>query len=294
MNSRLVPLVLGQVCSLLLAICTLASSLLNSRGFSAPAVQNSLAYLVLSLRLLRRKTRVEYRLVYGLLALLDFQANYLLVRAFSLTSMTSGQVLASCTVPFVVFLRFLFVRTRYSLAQIAAVLGGILGTGLVIYSDFSLGNQQPSSTDPLLGNCLALLAAAIYACCNCLEEKLLEEKAPEMLGMLGLCGIFVGTIQAVLSGEISQQFISSFDNWVVGGLVVLYVSSLVGFYHLLSFYIARYDAVVFNLSILSASVYATLFESIIKGKFTLGQDWLYGAGFALILAGCFTYHSKSS
>ena len=314
------PLFLGQICSILLATCTLASTKLGDQGFSAPALQNTLVYFFLSLHLIplvyrrfqRRKlipspsavsvstpepkTFLSHALyTYFLLALFDFEANYTIVRAFALTSMTSGQILAGCTVPFVVTLRRVFLKARYTRSQLVSVFFGISGLALIIYRDYSRSSSLGSRA--LLGDLLALTAALLYASCNCLEERLLQTPSQggmsEMLGMLGLFGMVIGLIQSAATLELGAVLEEGreWDINAVTGYLGLYIVGLVTFYHLLSIFMKHYDAAVFNLSILSSGVYAGLMERLWVREGDWGQDeWMYWAGVGVLVAACAWYH----
>ena len=290
---------LGQVCSLLLATCSLASSQLNKLEFAYPALQNTLVYLVLSLHLLRKRTSAEkttssHFWTYAVLAVFDFEANYAIVWAFSMTSMTSAQILAGCTLPFVVGLRAGFLGARYSAKQQLAVVVGVVGLGLIIYSDFRRSGLQ--QTRALKGDALALAAALLYASCNCLEEKVLRDSCSDsrrMLGMLGLFGSLLGLVQGAATLELSSfsdRVLEGFDFYNVSAYLALYVVALGSFYHVLALFLAKFDAAIFNLSILSAGVYAATFEGIVAVTFVLKNDWLYAGGFLALLLACAYYH----
>jgi len=273
--------------ALLLSLSSYTSSALFTAGFASPALQTIPVYFCLSLCLLRVRRLTHRWWAYLLLAICDVEANYCIVTAFGLTSMTTAQVLNSATVPFVVILgRVLFKRSP-SLPQALAVLVAVLGLACLITADA----QKSFGENNWLGNIFSLTAALLYATCNCLEEKVLTDSgsAFEMLGMLGLCGTVLSATQAfILESPLSVN---------LGSEVLMYWGSfvvcMVSFYGSLSFFLARWDASFFNLSILTASVYTAAIEGLVDwSKFKLGY-WLYALGFLLTLTGCVVYHSST-
>jgi len=99
-------LALGQAISLLVAITGVCSSLLAARGVSVPTSQSVINYYLLALcyggyRLLRARrdsgsgsggsgvAPATPWWAYAVLALVDVEANYLVVKAYAYTSMTS-------------------------------------------------------------------------------------------------------------------------------------------------------------------------------------------------------------
>jgi drug/metabolite transporter (DMT)-like permease len=167
------------------------------------------------------------------------------------------------------------------------VLVSVIGLACVIYADAA--GRDVDGESNWRGNCLSLGAAFLYASCNCLEEKVLSDSRSstfEMLGMLGVWGVVISLSQAFTFEQPLQVQITS-------GVVTYwsgYAACMVSFYFLLSYFMSKWDASLFNLSILTASVYAALID---WGSFKLGY-WLYGLGFALTLTGCILYHSSSS
>ena len=64
---------------------------------------------------------------------------------------------------------------------------------------------------------------------------------------------------------------------------------MVFFYLCLVAFLARYDAALLNLSILTAGMYVALGESICNGRLAI-PSFLYGIGFMLVMIGSAGYH----
>ena len=113
-------IVFGQVLSILIAATGAFTQALSLRGVNIPTSQSVLLYVLLSLFVVQRLA-VEGRFVprialwrYALVALIDVEANYLVVKAYTAgASITSVMLLDCFTIPCVMVLSRVFLRTRY-------------------------------------------------------------------------------------------------------------------------------------------------------------------------------------
>ena len=159
-----------QCCSLLVTATGVFSQLLAARGVNVPTTQSVANYLLLSTYLLRwslGRGRSEPSALrpwqWLLLAIVDVEANYLLVLAYQYTDITSVTLLDGFTVPCVMVLsRGLFGR-RFSRRQLFGVMLCLGGLAVLVATDASHGNTQQAK-QPLLGDALVLAGAALYAC----------------------------------------------------------------------------------------------------------------------------------
>ena len=113
---------------------------------------------------------------YALLAFIDTQANYWIVKAFRYTSLTSVTLLDCAAVPFSMALSVAILGSSYSRAHIA---GGALsfgGLALLVLTDTESGGGSGGSNPPL-GDFMVIVAAALYASSNVLQERALLEGA---------------------------------------------------------------------------------------------------------------------
>lgn len=134
---------LGQLISLALCGTAVTAGLLADRGYSAPTSQSILNYILMSLifgtgvamnkRLWPVLKRDGWK--YALMALFDIEGNYLAVRAYEHTSVTSVQVLDCLTIPFVMLLSRWLLRSHFSLYQVGAVCVCLVGVGALIGAD---------------------------------------------------------------------------------------------------------------------------------------------------------------
>lgn len=110
-------------------------------------------------------------LAYALLALLDVEGNFLLVLAYQYTSLTSVTLLDCFTIPAVMVLSMLVLRTRYSWGHVGGAVLCVAGIMLLVVTDPAAG--AAGYTAPLWGDMLVLLGACLYAVGNVAQEKLL-------------------------------------------------------------------------------------------------------------------------
>ena len=185
--SYVVPVLLGQILAVQMAFATFFSSALEERGFQFPAFQNMPVYMLLSLCLFlsnRPSIPIWYYLILGFL---DFEANFFIVSALGLlpsdlSRMTTIQILNSSTVPFVVLLSWVVLRKRFGWKAIGGMLVAVFGLAMVIGSEiYSHGTELVGK-----GVTFGLIAAFLYALCNCSEEWVLKRGAS--LGEAGNLG----------------------------------------------------------------------------------------------------------
>lgn len=112
-RSRLIGLFLGQVLSLLIVGTSICSSILSDRGVSIPTTQSALNYLLLCLYLFFRKGKLQRPWwAYLGIALVDVEANYLVVRAYRDTSITSVTLLDCFAIPCAMALSYMALGSR--------------------------------------------------------------------------------------------------------------------------------------------------------------------------------------
>ncbi|CDM63462.1 Solute carrier family 35 member F1 [Caenorhabditis elegans] len=201
-------LILGQILSLCLCGTGVSSQLLVNQNVNAPAAQAFSNYFLLcfvycislackndenGLVVVLRKRGWRYLI----LAIIDVEANYMIVKAYQYTNLTSVQLLDCATIPTVLFLSWLFLSVRYLASHILGVTICIIGIACVIWAD-ALGDKGAldGGSNKVLGDILCLAAAVMYAICNVAEEFLVKQHSrTEYLGMLGLFGCIVSGVQ---------------------------------------------------------------------------------------------------
>lgn len=79
---------------------------------------------------------------YAILALIDFEANYTIVKAYQYTSITSVQMLDSATLIFVFVFSLIFLGRKYSRIHYLFILVVLGGVALMIYVDVSKSSED--------------------------------------------------------------------------------------------------------------------------------------------------------
>jgi len=108
---------MGQMLSILITGTGICSSILADQGISIPTTQGALNYIFLSVYCCLRRRGGLTKLktpwwIYLMLAVVDVEANYLVVRAFRDTSITSVALLDCFAIPCTMILSFMVMKTR--------------------------------------------------------------------------------------------------------------------------------------------------------------------------------------
>lgn len=296
-------LLLGQFISILLCGTGVTSGLLADMGVHIPTAQSFVNYVLLCLTFtMVLACRTSDRNLksclktwwwkYLLLAIVDVEANYLIVKAYSFTTVTSVQLLDCFSIPAVMVLSYKFLQVRFKFVHIFGVVVCVLGLGGLVLTDVLTDNGVKSTaSNTALGDILVICAAVLYGIDNVAEEYVVKRfDRVEFLGMLGLFGSIINGIQFTVleRHEVVNLGLTSYK------IVLL----LIGFavcqflqYVLIAVIVEHTSATVFNLSILSADFYALLI-----GIFLFKYEFhvLYFVSFVLILSGIGIYTSKKT
>nr|XP_025749841.1 solute carrier family 35 member F2 isoform X3 [Callorhinus ursinus] len=136
---------------------------------------------------------------YVLLGLADVEANYLIVRAYQYTTLTSVQLLDCFGIPVLMALSWFILYARYRVIHFVAVAVCLLGVGTMVGADILAGREDNSGSDVLIGDILVLLGASLYAVSNVCEEYIVKKLSrQEFLGMVGLFGTIISGIQLLI------------------------------------------------------------------------------------------------
>lgn len=132
-----------QVCSLLLTATGFTSQRLADRGIDAPTAQSLATYVCLLLHGLRRPplsaadaariSRPWWQWL--LLAFADVEGNYLIVRAYQYTDITSVTLLDAFAVPVVMVISSIALHARYSRWQLVGVVVCLVGLIVLVTTD---------------------------------------------------------------------------------------------------------------------------------------------------------------
>ncbi|EHB06656.1 Solute carrier family 35 member F1 [Heterocephalus glaber] len=266
-GEMLISVALGQVLSLLICGIGLTSKYL-SEDFHAntPVFQSFLNYILLFLvytttlavrqgeeNLLAILRRRWWK--YMILGLIDLEANYLVVKAYQYTTLTSIQLLDCFVIPVVILLSWFFLLVRYKAVHFLGIVVCILGMGCMVGADVLVGRHQGAGENKLVGDLLVLGGATLYGISNVWEEHVVRTLGRvEFLGMVGLFGAFFSGIQLAIMEH--RELLKVPWDWQIGLLYVSFSACMFGLYSFMPVVIKRTSATAVNLSLLTADLYS--------------------------------------
>ncbi|KAG6513226.1 hypothetical protein ZIOFF_023538 [Zingiber officinale] len=279
-------LFLGQLVSFFIAIASFTSSLIAELGTDTPLTQSWFTYLSLSLVygavfLFRGQRLMVPWYWYLALAIVDVQGNYLIVKAYQYTSITSVTLLDCWTIPWVIILTWIALGTRYSPWQFVGAAVCVLGLGLVLLSD--VGVSGGGGSKPIIGDTLVIAGTVCYAFSNVGEERpsRVIGNARDIWGASWY--LFPNMLSAVLERkDLESVKWSATMICLFGG----FAAATFLFYTVVPFVMKMSGATLFNLSLLTSDMWAVA----IRVFFYHDQvDWLYFLAFGLVAIGLIIY-----
>jgi solute carrier family 35 protein F1/2 len=294
----------GQILSLLLAGTGIFSQGLANKKVDTPSFQSFLNYVLLSCLLLRRCYRRGGKLdlkmawwKYFLLAVLDVEGNYLLVRAYAEgVSITSATLLDCFTIPNVMILSRICFKTRFLANHLIGVVMCVLGLSVLVAIDATSKSADSSS---IIGDVLVIAATFLYAASNVAQEYVVKNfDIEEYLGMLGLFGAIISGCQCLVleRDQLHKLFTGDIEGSLdeTGNVVAMFAGfalCLASFYLISANFMRTADATLFNLSLLSSDVFGLL-----AGVFLFGErlsPYYFGA-FVLTIGGAVVYNQREA
>uniref|UniRef100_A0A0D9WH35 Uncharacterized protein n=1 Tax=Leersia perrieri TaxID=77586 RepID=A0A0D9WH35_9ORYZ len=263
----LLVLLLGQLVAFSMALSSFTSSLIATLGVDAPLTQSFFAYFLLTLVyvpiLLHRRQKLKIPWYWYLaLAFIDVQGNYLVVKAYQYSYITSVTLLDCWTVVWVIVLTWYALGTRYSFWQFVGAGTCVAGLGLVLLSDSKSTEAQDASKIPLLGDALVIAGTVFFAFSNVGEEYCVKKKdRVEVVAMLGLFGLLICLF--------------------AGFAVAIFM-----FYTITPFVLKMSGSTLFNLSLLTSDMWAVAIRVLFYHQ---QINWLYYIAFAVVAIGLIIY-----
>ncbi|EDO32166.1 predicted protein [Nematostella vectensis] len=288
----------GQLMSLCLCGTSVFSQLLAStNGIETPTSQSFLNYILLMFAFTSQLVYDWRHFVcvlkergwkYFLLALTDVEANFLVVKAYQYTNLTSIQVLDCFALVTVLALSFIFLKVRYKWIHYGGIGVCLVGIACMVTADYFGSRNYGPGTNQVIGDILVLSGSVLYGVSNVAQEFVVKKFSKiEFLGMLGLFGSVISGIQvAILERHALEGVTWSYDVvlYFLGFAVVLFL-----FYALIPNLMKMSSAAMVNLSILTADFYTLLFGLFLfKDKFSA----LYFVAFVLTFSGVVIYNTK--
>ncbi|XP_054806347.1 uncharacterized protein LOC129309029 isoform X1 [Prosopis cineraria] len=288
-TKTLIGLGLGQFLSLLITATGFASSELAKKGIDAPTSQSFLNYVLLaivygSIVLYRRQPLKAKWYYYILLALVDVEGNFLVVKAYQYTSLTSVMLLDCWSIPSVMLLTWLFLKTKYRFKKITGVIVCVAGLVVVVFSDVHAGDRAGGS-NPRIGDILVIAGATLYAISNVSEEFLV--KNADRVELMAMLGIFGGIISAIQISILERSELKSI-HWSAGATLpfVGFAVAMFLFYSLVPILLKINGSTMLNLSLLTSDMWSVLIRIFAYNE---KVDWMYFVAFGAVTIGLVIY-----
>ncbi|KAK8571545.1 hypothetical protein V6N13_047215 [Hibiscus sabdariffa] len=288
-KKTLVGLGLGQFLSLLITSTGFSSSELAKKGINAPTSQSFLNYVLLAVvyggvMLYRRQALKAKWYYYVVLGFVDVEANYLVVKAYQYTSITSVMLLDCWTIPSVMLLTYIFLKTKYRFRKVTGVIVCVAGLVMVVFSDVHAGDRSGGS-NPRKGDLLVIAGATLYAICNVSEEFLVKNAdRVELMSFLGLFGAIVSAIQISI---VERNELKSI-HWTAGAAFPFFGFSLAMFlfYSFVPVLLKMTGSTMLNLSLLTSDMWAVVIRIFAYHE---KVDWMYFLAFFAVTVGLIIY-----
>jgi len=123
--------------------------MLVEQGVAIPTTQSFLNYLLLSLYLVsmiyHRELFTTFKSrwwMYLIVALLDVEANFLVVKAYQFTTITSIMLIDCFAIPTVMLLSYIFLKARYTKFHYFGVFLCLAGLACLVVSDVISGKNE--------------------------------------------------------------------------------------------------------------------------------------------------------
>ncbi|XP_015496344.1 solute carrier family 35 member F2 [Parus major] len=292
-------IILGQVLSMFICGTAVTSQYLAEKyKVNTPMLQSFINY---SLLLLVYTTMLAFRTgsdslwqilkqkwwKYIFLGLADVEANYVMVKAYQYTTLTSVQLLDCFGIPVLMALSWFILRARYRLIHFLAVAICLLGVGTMVGADILSGREDGEGSDVVIGDVLVLLGASLYAISNVCEEYIVKNLSRvEFLGMVGLFGTIISGLQLAIVEH--RELMRIQWNWKVALLFTAFALCMFGLYSFMPVVIKVTSATSVNLGILTSDLYSLFFGLFL---FLYKFSALYIVSFVVIIVGFVMYCS---
>ncbi|KAL6067718.1 Solute carrier family 35 member F1-like [Balamuthia mandrillaris] len=194
---------------------------------------------------------------YLLISIADVEANFLVVKAYQYTTITSVMLLDCFSIPCVMLLTFVLLRTRYRPLHYVGVLLCLAGLAGLVVADANYNREHGGGSKPLLGDILCLCGALLYSLSNVGQEASVKRfDRVEFLAMIGLFGFPINFMQASLLEY--QEWKSTTWNTPVVLLMLGFAACLFLLYSLTPFVLQMSGSTMFNLSLLTSDGFAII------------------------------------
>ncbi|XP_051131927.1 uncharacterized protein LOC127251984 [Andrographis paniculata] len=288
MGRTVLVLFLGQIISLSIAMTNFSVSLIAKQGVDAPLTISLLSYVTLAsvygavMLYRRRKLSVSWYW-YIFLGLADVQGNYLVIKSYNYTTITSVTVLLCWSIVWAIVLTWLVLGTQYSLLQFIGAAICVGGLGVVLLADSKANIRGGKS--PLFGDMLVIVGTVFLTMGNVgLEYCVKNRDRVEAMTMLGVFGTLISVLGIIVFEKETVESIP----WTPH-LGLLYIGVLIPgfvFYTVGPLVLKMSGATLFNMSVLTSNLWAVLIKIFIYKE---QVKWLLYPAYTLVFIGIVIY-----
>lgn len=224
-----------------------------------------------------------------LLALVDVEANFLLILSHQYTTLTSIQLLDCVSIPAALALSCIFLKVRYKIVHIIGVSVCLMGVGCLVWADVEDGRSLSGGKNQLLGDMLCLSGAIMFALVTVVQELVVKTLDwVEYLGMMGLLGSIYSILQTAIL-ERHTVLSVPWSNWQVVALLIGFGLAQFIFHVVAPVMLRETGATALQLSLLTADFYWLMLNvALLQYKFHA----LYFLSFTLTATGVMFYAVK--
>lgn len=314
----ILSVVFGQLLSLFVSACGISSTLLADKyNVKVPTFQSFANYAILALFALlscapvkslanrlwpdersRQQQQQQHEsdesrgafwrralLWYMPLALVDVEANFVVVLAFQYTDLASVMLLDCWAIPCVMAISHYFLGHRYMWKHYLGAFVCVLGIIVLVIADWVESGVAAGAKNALLGDVLVLVGATLYAVSNSGQEHMVSYRPrAEYMGLIGVFGTVFGGIQCA---ALERDAIAAISwSGMVSLLLVIFGVFQLAQYLLTPTMMRVAGAAFFNLSLLTSDTFSFIISVILFGRALTVQ---YGISALLIVIGIVVY-----
>jgi len=171
---------------------------------------------------------------YLLFAFLDVEANYFTYLALRYSSIKSVTLLDTLAIPAAMISSRFVLKRQYSWTHIFGACVCIFGATITIFSDYENEDSGVGYPHAVYGDLLASIGGIFYGLSDTVAEQALKNSGnTEFLGMLGLFGTVISSVQVLILERqaVHELFYSSgCSQGVTTGVMIGLVTSFYAFY----------------------------------------------------------------
>ena len=280
----------------------------NKRKLVTPLLLNASYYFIIFIiyGIIILKLKIQKpKLIYIILSISDTQANYINIFLFSFINFNYPYIVNVLSSMWSVLFTILIIKKyKYLKNHTYGIIICLVGVFLLFIGTFKsfgdLINMFKSFNEQIKGLLLCILVSILYGLNAVLMEKyiLTNAEIKSYCSWLGIVGFFVSIIQSFIpingnDYEIKQLINSDFDFpificWLLSALFLATMTAIS------PFYIAKFSANMFNISLL----FTIFWSFVIDALFIVDDFKLYGfciffaLGFIIVIFGTIVFSSK--